>query len=112
MCHSHGCSGKVGMSPLGKVEMSPFVPIEVNLEKLTHGGLDSNNKSSDKKIEEIKNLVSAHYYDFGPKFAEEKLQEKHGIDVSKETLKQLMIGWGLWKARREKQAKAHHLNFN
>lgn len=70
-------------------------------------GQVSNNKSSDKKIEEIKQLVVTHYYDFGPKFAAEKLQGKHGIDVSKETLRQLMIEWGLWKAKRQKQAKAH-----
>jgi len=70
-------------------------------------GQASNNKSSDEKIEEIKKLVVTHYYDFGPKFAAEKLQEKHGINVSKETLRKLMIGWGLWKAKRQKLVKAH-----
>jgi len=35
-------------------------------------GQVSNNKYSDKKIEDIKKLVSMHYYDFGPKFAAEK----------------------------------------
>src|SRR3984957_461114 len=70
-------------------------------------GQVSNNKSSDDKIEEIRKLVERHYYDFGPKFAAEKLQEKHDINVSKETLRNLMIGWGLWKAKRQKLAKAH-----
>ena len=60
-------------------------------------GKISNNKFSDKKIEDIKKLVSMHYYDFGPKFAAEKLSEKHGIQVSKETLRQWMVDWGQQK---------------
>lgn len=70
-------------------------------------GQVSNNKFSAKKIEEIKKLVSIHYYDFGPKFAAEKLVEKHGIKVSKETLRQWMVEWGMWKAKRQKQAQIH-----
>lgn len=70
-------------------------------------GQVSNNKFSDKKIENIKKLVSIHYYDFGPKFAAEKLAEKHGIKISKETLRQWMVEWGLWKAKRQKQAQIH-----
>jgi len=70
-------------------------------------GQVSNNKFSDKKIADIKELVSTHYYDFGPTFAAEKLIEKHGIRVSKETLRQWMVDWGLWKARRQKQAQIH-----
>lgn len=70
-------------------------------------GRVSNNKFRDKKIEDIKKLVLTHYYDFGPKFATEKLNEKHGIKVSKETLRQWMVDWGLWKAKRQKEAKIH-----
>ena len=70
-------------------------------------GQVSNNKFSDKKIADIKKLVSTHYYDFGPKFATERLAEKHSIQVSKETLRQWMVDWGLWKAKRQKQAKIH-----
>jgi transposase len=70
-------------------------------------GQSSNRKFSDKKTDEIKRLVSLHYYDFGPKFAAEKLDEKHGINVSKETLRQWMVDWGLWKAKRQKQAQLH-----
>jgi len=70
-------------------------------------GQRGNRKYSDKIVEEIKELVVKHYYDFGPKFACEKLDEKHGIKVSKETLRQLMINWGLWDAKRQKQAKIH-----
>lgn len=70
-------------------------------------GQISNHKYSDEKIESIKRLVAMHYYDFGPKFAAEKLNEKHEIKVSKETLRQWMIDWGLWKAKRQKHAQIH-----
>ena len=70
-------------------------------------GSPSNRKYSDEKIEAIKTLVVTHYYDFGPKFAAEKLYEKHAIKVSKETLRQWMVEWGLRKAKRQKQAHIH-----
>jgi len=70
-------------------------------------GQTSNRKYSVEKIEETKRLVGLHYYDFGPKFAAEKLIEKHEIKVSKETMRQWMVNWGLWKAKRQKQAQIH-----
>lgn len=70
-------------------------------------GARSNRKYSDEKIAAIKTLVVTHYYDFGPKFAAEKLYEKHAIQISKETLRQWMVDWGLWKAKRQKQAQVH-----
>ena len=50
-------------------------------------GQASNRKFTDPKIKHIKELVETHYYDFGPKFAAEKLCESHQINVSKETLR-------------------------
>ncbi len=70
-------------------------------------GKFGNRKYTDEKIAAIKALVAKHYYDFGPKFAAEKLYEKHAIKVNKETLRQLMVEWGLWKAKRQKQAQIH-----
>lgn len=72
-----------------------------------HRGRTSNRKSDDEKIALIKRLVETHYHDFGPTFAVEKLFEKHGIETNKETLRQWMIEWGLWQAKRKKQAKIH-----
>lgn len=72
-------------------------------------GQPSNRKYTDKKREIIKQLVTTHYYDFGPKFAAEKLIESHGIKISKETLRQWMVEWGLWKAKRQKEAQRHPL---
>jgi len=70
-------------------------------------GQIGNRKYTDEKIAAIKALVVKHYYDFGPKFAAEKLYEKHAIKVNKETLRQWMVEWGLWKAKRQKQAQIH-----
>ena len=70
-------------------------------------GCRSNRKYTDEKIALIKSIVTQYYYDFGPKFAAEKLCEKHAIKVSKETLRQWMVEWGLWKAKRQKQAQIH-----
>ena len=70
-------------------------------------GQVSNNKYTVDIIEAIKRLVGEHYYDFGPKFASEKLHEQHGIKISKETLRQWMIEWGLWKAKHQKHVQRH-----
>jgi len=39
---------------------------------------------------------------FGPTFVQQKLKELHGIEVSKETIRQLMIREGLWKGKTTK----------
>ncbi len=45
--------------------------------------------------------------DFGPTFAAEKLHELHSLKVNKETLRQWMIEWGLWKPKRHKKVTLH-----
>lgn len=52
-------------------------------------------------------LVQEKYTDFGPTFAAEKLREKEGLTVCKETLRQWMIEAGLWKAKRHQEATRH-----
>lgn len=52
-------------------------------------------------------LVRKHYHDFGPTFASEKLRELHKINVNKETLRQWMMEWDLWKAKRHKTITVH-----
>jgi transposase len=72
-------------------------------------GQPSNHKYSKDKIEEIKTLITRHYYDFGPTFAAEKLFQLHNIKISKETLRTLMIEWGFWKAKKQKIVPIHPL---
>jgi len=56
----------------------------------------------------IERLVRSRYHDFGPTFAAEKLAEERGIVVSREKLRQLMAGWGLWKPRPRNQHGQYH----
>jgi len=52
-------------------------------------------------------LVRQKYSDYGPTLAAEKLREKHKLELSKETLRQLMIAEGLWKGKKRKEKKTH-----
>ena len=52
-------------------------------------------------------LVKKKYWDYGPTLASEKLEEKHSLKLSKETLRQLMIKEGLWKGKKRKEIKNH-----
>lgn len=72
-----------------------------------HRGQPSNNRHKAITQKLVKELVHAHYHDFGPTFASEKLRESHNINVNKETLRQWMIEWELWKAKRHKKVKIH-----
>jgi hypothetical protein len=53
----------------------------------------------------IVTLISAHYSDFGPSLACEKLLERHGIAVSNGTVRKLMIEAGLWRTRAQRKPK-------
>lgn len=70
-------------------------------------GQPSNNRHNDDMKIKVKELVHQHYHDFGPTFASEKLNERHQIGINKETLRQWMIEWDLWEAKRHKKVKVH-----
>jgi transposase len=52
-------------------------------------------------------LIKAHYHDFGPTLIAEKLDEKHDIQVSRETLRQWLIEAGIWNNRRQRRQHVH-----
>ena len=70
-------------------------------------GRDSNRRLPEPFIQKVESIVREKYYDFGPKFASEKLTELHKIKVNKETLRQLMMGWGLWQPHSRKKTKEY-----
>ena len=72
-----------------------------------HRGRKSNNQHSAPIKEKIKKLIQLYYSDFGPTFAAEKLRECHQLVVNKETLRQWMMEWELWKVKRQKKIKLH-----
>jgi transposase len=52
-------------------------------------------------------LQQPEWHDFGPTFAAEQLAQRHDINVSDETLRQWMIGAGVWKSRARKLDQVH-----
>lgn len=52
-------------------------------------------------------LIRAHYPDFGPTLAAEKLAERHGLRLGVETVRRCMIAAGIWRDRRERLKPVH-----
>src|ERR1019366_6725045 len=69
----------------------------------------SSNRHIDPHTQEraIELLKQPEWYDFGPTFASEQLAKRHGIQVSKETVRGWMVSAGLWKARPRKLSAVH-----
>lgn len=70
-------------------------------------GRESNRKIAEPVREKAVALVKREYGDFGPTLAREYLAERHGIEVSRETLRQWMMGAQLWKPRRARIERVH-----
>jgi transposase InsO family protein len=66
------------------------------------------NRSLDGKIgRKALKLVQKEYSDFGPTLASEYLSQEHQVDISRETLRKLLIQAGLWKAKQRKVKQVH-----
>ena len=74
-----------------------------------HRGRVSSNRTPKEKQEKILNKRKADYQGFGPTLASEKLLERDGIKVSKETVRQIMITAGLHQPKLRKKDKARPL---
>src|ERR1700687_2368981 len=70
-------------------------------------GTPGNHHHKKEVKENAKHNIQRYYADFGPTLASEKLKERHGIEVNKETLRQWMMEWDLWKADLQKHVKVH-----
>lgn len=64
-------------------------------------------KVSKSLVNQAIDIIQRDFYDYGPTLAAEKLLEYHDIALSKETVRQLMIQSGLWKAKHKKASKPH-----
>ncbi|MFC1522046.1 ISNCY family transposase [Elusimicrobiota bacterium] len=71
---------------------------------IVHGlrGRPSNNQIEPGLIDSAIGFVKAHYDDFGPTFANEKLRKNHSLTLSISCLRQAMIDEGIWKAKKPK----------
>ena len=70
-------------------------------------GKKSNHQLSQAVKQEALNQMHRHYSDFGPTLAHEKLTEKHGLQISVESVRQLMIVEELWKPKKARKAELH-----
>lgn len=64
-------------------------------------------KLPDDFRKKVLNILHEKYADYGPTLAAEKLKEKHNIELSKETIRRLMISEGLRKEKKRKHYKVH-----
>lgn len=55
----------------------------------------------------VRILSEEQYRGFGPTLAAEYLREKHGIQIGREALRQIMIKAGLWRAHQRKVDQIH-----
>ena len=83
---------------------------EVGDRAVIHGlrGRPSKRKTSKKEREKAVRILSQEVYrGFGPTLASEYLANKHGVRMGRETLRQLMMGAGLWRRRRQQVEQIH-----
>lgn len=66
-------------------------------------GRRSNNRIQDGLRDYVLAIVRERYADFGPTLAAEKLLERDGVRVSRETLRKWMVADGLWLSRAQRR---------
>jgi transposase len=72
-------------------------------------GKPSNHRVDERVEQRALDLLKAKYEGFGPTLAHEKLTEVHGLRISRESVRKLMIIEGLWKAKRAKKPSVHQM---
>jgi transposase len=77
---------------------------------VVHGlrGRESNRKIPEATRQRaLRALADPDWHDFGPTFASEQLEQRHGILASEETVRQWMLAEGMWKSRKRKLREVH-----
>jgi transposase len=72
-------------------------------------GKPSNNQLDAGILQRALDLIKEKYEDFGPTLAHEKLTEVNKLQLSRESVRKLMIAEGMWKPKRAKQEAAHQM---
>ena len=70
-------------------------------------GRPSNHQLETGVKQEALDQIQRQYSDFGPTLAHEKLTEKHGLKISVESVRQLMIDEEIWKPKKARKAQVH-----
>ena len=66
-------------------------------------GKPSSKKIPEKERKKIIGIIKEKYWDFGPTFATEKLEENHKIKRDPKTIRTIMIEEEVWKPRKKKK---------
>ena len=74
-----------------------------------HRGRASNNRLCEETQKKALDLLRTRYHGFGPTLAHEKLVEKDKLQLSVESVRQLMIAEELWKPRKVRKIVTHQL---
>lgn len=72
-------------------------------------GKPSHNRLTVEVKQRVLDLILDRYRDFGPTLACEKLREDHGLQISDESVRQIMLAEGLWKHRRERKPRVFQM---
>ena len=70
-------------------------------------GKPSNNRLKPESKQQAVDLLHSQYHDFGPTLAHEKLCEQHKLQLSVESVRQIMMAEGLWKPRKARPLAVH-----
>jgi len=82
---------------------------EYGIKGIIHGnrGKESNRRIDKNIIGKTKKLLHKIYHDFNPLLAQEHLRDDNNIDLSKETIRQIMINEKLWRSKKKSDVKKH-----
>jgi len=72
-------------------------------------GAPSNNRLAIEVVVKARDLIYERYHDFGPTLAHEKLSEIHGLQISRESIRSLMIAEELWRPKKLKRPPVHQM---
>ena len=85
--------------------------VKYGAEGLIHKsrGRTGNRKLNPEIVKKAEKHLKEEYYFCGPTFASEKLDENHGIEINKETLRGMMANLDLWKPKPRKRSGKWHV---
>jgi transposase len=72
-------------------------------------GKPSHNQLKAEVKQQALDWICERYRDFGPTLAAEKLGEVHGLHISDESVRQIMLAEGLWKQRRKREPRVFQM---
>ncbi len=82
---------------------------EAGIHGVIHGnrGKTSHHKTEENTLTKAVKLLREKYHDFNPLLAQEHLRDDHKIQMSKETVRRIMISAKLWHSKKRGDVKKH-----